>query len=212
MQKKDFFIVFIVGLLIGFFAQFPLRTLGPKLNISLSPLFVVLLVFGCGFFALLALFVLKLLGKKIPLFETFGKFAAIGTLNTVIDIGIVNAFMAGTGVTAGWGYVGFKAVSFLVATTNSYFWNKLWTFQSRTPVGFREYLRFGGFTLFGVAVNASVAGLVVNILPAPTSLSPAVWANIGALVAVAVSFLINFFNYNTFVFQKRNETQTTPTL
>lgn len=208
MNKKDFLIVSIVGLLIGFFAQFPLRTLGSKINLSVTPFFVVALVVGCGIFAILALFILKLLGKKIPIFEKFGKFAAIGTLNTVIDIGIVNAFMATTGAEAGWTYVGFKAISFLVATTNSYFWNKLWTFQSRTPVGFSEYFRFGGFTLFGVAVNASVAGLVVNVLPHPTTISLTVWANIGALVAVAVSFLINFFNYNNFVFKKSSETKT----
>lgn len=203
MKKKDFLIVAIVGLLIGAFALFPLNILGAKNGIVLTPGLSAGIVVGCSLFALLALFVLKLLSHRMPIFEKFGKFAAVGTLNTVIDFGVVNALIAAFGTVAGWPFVGFKAISFLIATTNSYFWNKFWTFQSGVPVTGGEYLRFAGFTLFGVAVNASVAGIVVNLIPRPDGFSPELWANVGVLVAVLVSFMVNFLNYNKFVFKKQ---------
>lgn len=203
MKKKDFLIVAIVGLLIGAFSLFPLNILGAKNGIVLTPGLAAGIVVGCSLFALLALFVLKLLSHRMPIFEKFGKFAAVGTLNTVIDFGVVNALIAAFGTVAGWPFVGFKAVSFLIATTNSYFWNKFWTFQSGVPVTGGEYLRFAGFTLFGVAVNASVAGIVVNLIPRPDGLSPELWANVGVLAAVLVSFMVNFLNYNKFVFKKQ---------
>ncbi len=204
MQKKDFIVVFVIGLLIGGFGLFPLRIILEPLAISFPPLYQAVFPLACALFALLALFVLKLLSRKFAIFEKFGKFAAVGTLNTVIDFGIVNAFIAATGIPHGWPFVGFKAVSFLVATTNSYFWNKFWTFQSAAPVSAQEYARFAAFTLFGVGVNVAVASLVVNILPRPHGMIPEMWANVGVLAAVLVSFMVNFLNYNKFVFKKKN--------
>jgi putative flippase GtrA len=203
MQKKDFFLVTIIGFAVGWLILMPAANLGVKLtalNIAAS-------VIGFSVLAPIALYVLKILGRFWSVFEQFGKFAAVGTLNTLIDLGIMNLFIFVTGVAAGAPYVLFKTVSFVAASTNSYFWNKFWTFQSRLPVTAVEYVRFLFFTLIGTLINVGIAALVVNVIGAPNGFNPKLWANIGALVAVAVSLFWNFISYRNIVFKQVSQSE-----
>ena len=200
MTKKDFIIVSVVGFLIGLFALFPIRNIGAERGFSLTIPLSAAIVLGCAVFALVALSVLHILSKRMPVFEKFGKFAAVGTLNTVLDLSVLNALTLLTGFSAGIAFFGFKAVSFVCATTNSYFWNKFWTFGSDMPVSAKEYLRFGFFTLLGALLNASVASLVRVTIAADLPSGLAV--NISGLISVAASFLFNFFMYKNIVFKK----------
>jgi len=93
----------------------------------------VLIVFPLLF--LLGLFVAFFLGKFLEVFYQLAKFVEVGVLNTLVDLGILSLLMAVTGIAGGIWYPVFKGASFLTATTNSYFWNKIWTFQKE---GFRR--------------------------------------------------------------------------
>ncbi len=196
MKKKDYYLVSLIGFLVGWLVFIPLKNIGFDLNLPW-------LVFSVVFFTLLAplaLFVLNFLSRFFKVLAQFGKFAAVGTLNTLIDLGILNLFIYLTDISQGLYFSFFKAISFLGATTNSYFWNKFWTFQSRLPVSPREYLRFLFFTFVGTLINVSVASLIVNFIKAPPSFSLKLWANLGALLAVFVSMLWNFLSYKYIVF------------
>ncbi len=197
--KKDFFFVAIIGFAVGWLVLLPLGNIG----LSISPAIVFASVVGFSVFAPAALFALKLLARVWPVFEQFGKFAAVGTLNTLIDIGILNLFIMMTGIASGLAYAGFKAASFLAATTNSYFWNKFWTFESETGVTGNEYAKFLFFTLIGTTINVLVASAIVNLITPPSFISENLWANIGALVAVAASFMWNFLSYRLVIFRKQ---------
>jgi putative flippase GtrA len=196
-NKKDFYIVTVIGFLVGWLVLLPVKNFG----FSITPLLIAGLVIGLSIFAPIALFVLKLLGKFWPVFEQFGKFAAVGTLNTLIDLGVLNFLILLTDISVGSTYSGFKAISFLIATTNSYLWNKFWTFQSPTPVTGKEYVKFLGLTLIATAINVSIASLIVNVIGAPDGVNLKLWANIGALIGVFVSFILNFLNYRFIVFK-----------
>jgi putative flippase GtrA len=106
-----------------------------------------------------------------------------------------------TGVAAGWGYSALKGFSFLIATTNSFFWNKYWTFGARQPATSGEAVKFYGVAIAGWAVNVAVASLIVNAVGIPDSLTKEQWANVGALAGVAASFLLNFVGYKFWVFK-----------
>jgi putative flippase GtrA len=201
MQKKDFYIVTIVGALIGLFALIPVRNIASTRGVFFEMPVLLGIVFGCILFAPLALFILKLLSHRFPIFEKFGKFAAVGTLNTMLDLSILNWLTLLFGVSTGFAFFGFKAISFLIGTTNSYGWNKFWTFQSTVPVNGKEYIRFALFTLFGAVLNASVAFGVRSVIG--DSLAEGLAVNLAGLAAVAVSFMVNFLNYNNFVFKKK---------
>jgi len=191
---KDFKLVTIIGLLVGALALMPAKNLGVEVTLPLVAASVV----GFGVFAPIALAILKLLARKYPVFEQFGKFAAVGTLNTLIDLGVLNLLILISGLSSGLPYAGFKASSFVAGTTNSYFWNKFWTFGSKMPVTAKEYIRFAGFTLVGVAINVTVATSVVTFIGDGGKL----FANIGALSGVFVALAWNFVSYKKFVFKR----------
>jgi len=195
--KRDYALVMVIGSCVGLLVLLPAKNIG----VSVSLLAAVLSAVGFTLFAPIALFVLKTLGKRVPILEQFGKFAAVGTLNTLIDLGILNALMIGTGIVSGVGFSAFKAISFVGGTTNSYFWNKFWTFQNTLPVSLSQYVRFLLFTLVGTGINVGVASVLVNVVGAPSGISATLWANIGAIIAVFVAMMWNFVSYRKIVFK-----------
>lgn len=204
-NKKDYQLVTIIGFLVGWLVLIPAK----NLDFSVTPTVIAASVLGFTLLGPAALFVLKALGKIWGIFEQFGKFAAVGTLNTLLDLGVLNLLMLGTGIYSGPSFIGFKAISFIVGTTNSYFWNKFWTFGSKLPVTVSEYARFGAFTLVGTFINVGVASLVVNAIGVPSGMNPKIWANIGAIIAVFLAMLWNFLAYKKVVFKpQRGELET----
>ncbi|MFH1161793.1 MAG: GtrA family protein [Candidatus Jorgensenbacteria bacterium] len=200
---RDYCLAAVIGFLVGWLVLLPAANLGYGVTVPLAAASVV----GFSLFAPLALSVLRYLSRFWGVLSQFGKFAAVGTLNTLLDLGVLNFLIWESGVAKGFPFVGFKAVSFLVASTNSYFWNKFWTFQSRLPVSGLEYLRFVLFTFVGALLNVGVASLVVNVVGAPAGVGERLWANIAALLAVASSFLWNFLNYKHIVFKELRNTK-----
>ena len=196
---RDFLLVTIIGFLVGWLVFLPAANLG----LRITPLLIVLSVLGFTLFAPFVFWVLKFLSRFWPIFNQFGKFAAVGTLNTLLDLGILNLLIFATGFSKGFYFSAFKAMSFVVSTTNSYFWNKFWTFGNRMPVTVLEYLRFGFFALIGVLINVSVASFVVNVIGAPEGVSEKLWANVGALIAVFVALSWNFLSYRNIVFKSQ---------
>ena len=54
----------------------------------------------------------------------------------------------------------------------------------------------------GLFINVGALSLIVNSIGAPGAVSPALWANIGALIATAASLIWNFLGYKFIVFRK----------
>ncbi|MBI2623621.1 MAG: GtrA family protein [Candidatus Liptonbacteria bacterium] len=200
MHRSDLAIVTVIGLAIGLLAQPVLTNVAQETTPALRAGVIV----GCFLFAPFALFVAHLLGKRMPALYQFAKFGAVGTLNTLIDLGILNLMILAAGIAAGAGYSAMKAFSFLVATTNSFVWNKYWTFNAREPATSAEAAKFYGVAVAGWVLNVAVASLVVNLMGAPEAVSKEQWANVGGLAGVAASFLLNFLGYKFWVFRGSN--------
>lgn len=197
-MHKDYRLVLVVGFLVGWLVLVPAKNLGYVLS---APL-VAGSVAGFTLFAPLAFWILKYLARFWNVLERFGKFAAVGTLNSLIDIAVLNALIGATGIVAGWWFVGFKCVSFVVAKVNSYFWNKFWTFESRTRVSMKEYLAFTAFTLVGAGINIGVASVLVSVVGSPAGMDPKWWANVSTVIAIFAGLLWNFVSYGKSVFKE----------
>jgi putative flippase GtrA len=78
------------------------------------------------------------------------KFAAVGATGYVVNLAVYTALLRG----ADWHYVYAATVSFLVAVTNNYLWNRLWTFRDQ-----RGHVGFQGLRFFTVALIAYGANL-----------------------------------------------------
>jgi putative flippase GtrA len=78
------------------------------------------------------------------------KFATVGATGYVVNLAVYTALLRG----AGWHYIYAATVSFLVAVTNNYLWNRLWTFRDQ-----RGHVGFQGLRFFTVAIVAYGANL-----------------------------------------------------
>jgi putative flippase GtrA len=198
MAKKDLKAGLVIGVAVGLLSQFILT------NVVANPGYLLRFgaLVGFTFLAPLALLVAYLIGKAIPVVYQFAKFAAVGALNTFMDVGILNLEIFLSGQATGLYYPVFKGISFLVATTNSFFWNKFWTFGSRNTKVSGEALKFYLFSAIGWVLNVGIATFIVNGLTKPSAVSVNIWANIGALCGVVVSLIWDFAAYKFFVFKQ----------
>jgi putative flippase GtrA len=80
------------------------------------------------------------------------KFATVGATGYAVNLAVYTALLRG----AGWHYIYAATVSFLVAVTNNYLWNRLWTFRDQ-----RGHVGFQGLRFFTVAVIAYGANLAI---------------------------------------------------
>ena len=159
-------------------------------------------VFSFTFLAPLLLAIIYYFGRFWPGLRQFGKFCAVGVLNTFLGFSVLNLLMNFTGITRGLFYSLFITAAFLVSATNSYFWNKFWSFQSQSSTSPSEFSRFLLFTFIGFLINNGVASFLNNIIGPLGNISPIIWANISALIAIAFSFLWNFTSYRLIIFKK----------
>ena len=133
----------------------------------------------------------------------FIKFLCVGLINTGVDFGILNLLMFLTGITSGIGYSLFKAISFTAAVTNSYFFNKRWTFKKGKSFEKAEFTKFVSISLIAFGINVGVASLLVNFANPFWDISPYLWANLSAVAATIFTTFINFFGYKYFVFKAK---------
>ena len=82
--------------------------------------------------------------KKIKLADILqlGRFAVVGISNSIIDFGILNLLLWLYPTTNTWQTLGYNSLAVLLASTNSFFWNKYWTFQQRNKIEAQEVYRF----------------------------------------------------------------------
>ncbi len=207
MTKRDIRLIIIIGAAVGLLVQPIIANVLPQAYLGILGRFIVFLAFTA--FAPFALWVAFLISRVFTGIYQFAQFAAVGTLNSFIDIGVLNleTFAFGTASISTATFALFKAISFLCATTNSFFWNKYWTFSAaRTPgMGIaketREAASFYVIAGIGWAVNVGAATLVKSL--EPSGIPARLWVNIVApLFGIAASFLWNFFGYKYLVFKK----------
>jgi putative flippase GtrA len=85
------------------------------------------------------------------------KFAAIGATGYAVNLAVYTALLRG----AGWHYIYAATASFLVAVTNNYLWNRLWTFRDqRGHVGFQG-LRFLTVALVAYGANLGILSALI---------------------------------------------------
>jgi putative flippase GtrA len=84
--------------------------------------------------------------------KQLAKFSLVGLSGYVINLAVYTALLRG----AGWHYAAAATVSFLVAVTNNYTWNRLWTFHAQ-----RGHVGWQGLRFLVVAVVAYLANLAL---------------------------------------------------
>jgi putative flippase GtrA len=203
-MKKNLFYSLIVGFLTSCFLIFviknPFIEEFKSLDFLGNNVWWLLLIMPIIF--LLGMVIAQFLSKIAMIFLQLIKFAEVGILNTIIDFGILNLLIWLTGITSGWAIAPLNAISFLCATTNSYFWNKFWTFKKEGVANSKEFSQFLIISAIGIGINTGIVVAGTSLLSPAFGLSAAAWANIIKLLATLVSLVWNFLGYKFIVFKQ----------
>ena len=118
------------------------------------------------------------------------KFSAVGATGYVVNLSVFSALV----LSADLDHRLAAVCSFLVAVTNNYLWNRLWTFR-----GDRGHLAYQGARFLIVAVIALVANLVV--------LELLITLGLGKILAQAIAIVlvtpVNFVGTKLWTFRRR---------
>ncbi len=198
--RRDFYFSGISGFYAGFIAWrvFVFLELPEFVGVSYAWLIVfvpILWILGVnlGYF----------LGRWFNFFNQFGKFSAIGFTNAAVFFGILNILIYWSDINRGLWYSVFVALSFIIGTTHSYFWNKFWVFRAiDQEVGGEEFGKFLGVSVVAGLINVGIASGVVNFINPFFGLTLDQWANMGGVAGSAISLVASFVGFKLVVFKK----------
>jgi putative flippase GtrA len=87
------------------------------------------------------------------------KFCLVGLSGYVVNLAVYTALLRGAGLH----YLPAAACSFVVAVTNNYVWNRLWTFRRHRGHLYYQGLRFLVVSLAALAANLVVLRILVAL-------------------------------------------------
>lgn len=195
-KKTDIYFSAIIGEIVALF----LLAMASNLKVNFPLIWSLLIIFPI--LAPIGLMLAYLIGKKIPVIYQIAKFSLVGFSNVAVDFGVLNLLMWQANIYSGQWIILFNALSFAAAATNSYLWNKFWTFQAKESKSSTEFVQFFIVAIIGALINTGIVyGLTTFISPI-FGLSKKLWANLAKVLATFVSLVWDFIGYKFIVFKK----------
>lgn len=213
LTKKDLTLGTLAGLLIGLLFLPVLNAAKPelftKIYLAIIPFFIIGTPAG--------LLVANILSKKIAIIWQIAKFGVTGILNALVDLGILTILTwlfrsqlhidSESVILSILPFITFysiyKAISFVIANINSYYWNKYWTFQKEgTRDEKSNFVQFFIVSLVGFIINVLAASITFTFVNASTAISTDQAGLLGAIAGSIIGLAWNFVGYKFIVFKK----------
>ena len=140
----------------------------------------------------------------------FIRFCVVGTSNAIIDFGVLNVALALFPTQATVTLLAYNTVAVMLAATNSFIWNRRFTFRVHGPLHADEVARFAVVAL-GTAVLNDLVLLVLSVLFPALMNSGAIGANLLKLGAILGAMALSFFGMRCWVFIGRRLSSCPPT-
>lgn len=137
--------------------------------------------------------------RNDPLLAKLLRFGLVGSLNTIVDIAVLNLLLWFFPTKDTWQILAFNSLACIVAACNSFFWNKLWTFKYREPVTIQLVVRFAGVSFVSLMGNNIVLGIFIQLLPS-TLTSAGLGATLLKVAVGATMMALSFLGQLTLVF------------
>lgn len=220
MKKNDIIAVLFLGEIVAWLILAVAKgILNPDLYDKIHGLITIILPIIFPIACLIFLYLASIISKKIKVAYEVAKFILVGGLNTLVDWGVLSFLIFAfkrSGINSDNVlfevfsitiilFTLLKATSFIIATINSYIWNKLWTFKKKTTEKLgREFIQFITVSIIGFLINVGIASSIFKFIPAIGGLNIEQWAIIAAAIASAISMAWNFVGYKFIVFNKKD--------
>ncbi|HJO91512.1 MAG TPA: GtrA family protein, partial [Anaerolineales bacterium] len=95
----------------------------------------------------------------------FIKFSIVGVIGFIIDTGALNIMIGYLGMSTGLLRLVAKTISFSLALTSNFFWNRYWIYpESRSKSVRVQAVQFTVVNLIGLALNLLIFGSVSSAL------------------------------------------------
>jgi putative flippase GtrA len=120
--------------------------------------------------------------RKRGNWEQLVKFCAVGAAGYVVNLAVYTLLLRGFDVH----YIPAAICSFLVAVTNNYTWNRLWTFRDQ-----RGHVAYQGMRFLVVSTVALAANLLVLQLLVSATSRPVLSQAIAIVLVTPVNFVGN---------------------
>ncbi len=140
----------------------------------------------------------------------FARFCVVGTSNAIIDFGVLNVVLAVFPTRATVPLLAYNSAAVVLAATNSFVWNRRFTFRVRGPLQVGEVVRFAVVALGTAALNDLVLLALSRLFPALMA-SGTLGANVLKLGAILGAMALSFFGMRGFVFLSRKLSSGLPT-
>ncbi len=203
LKKSDIILALFIGEITACYFIYILKNSSLAKTIPHFLNFLWSLIFVFPILTLIGIYIAFLIGKRFLFVFQLAKFALVGVIATIVDLGILAFLIRASGIEAGIWYSVFKGTSFLVATCSKYLGDKLWAFEKKEMEGVgEEFAKFFLVTLGGLLINVGIASFVVNIIGPCFGIGKELWANLGGIIAAFGTVIWNFSGYKFIVFKK----------
>ena len=121
--------------------------------------------------------------------KAFVKFSLVGASGTVVNLAVYSlAIYLGTN------YMAAATISFLVAVTNNFYWNFIWTFKGKAPEKSirRKYFSFFLISLLNFGINLIALKYFVDVLLLHKILAQVLAIGIASVFNFLLNYLITF--------------------
>lgn len=125
----------------------------------------------------------------MKILQQVAKFGVVGVLNTAIDLGVLNLL-----VYFGIGVLFANTISTGLAITNSFLWNKYWTFRDKDTAWHRQIIPF--------FISAIVGLLLSNLLVYIFHIRMGWDLNLVKIGSFVIIFWWNFYIPKLFIFKR----------
>jgi|YNPMSStandDraft_2_1061718.scaffolds.fasta_scaffold00226_19 putative flippase GtrA len=116
----------------------------------------------------------------------FGLTGGLGTLTNIFVFFITNSILKIN-------YIICSILAFLVAVTQNYFLNSIWTFNQNKS--FKKYIKFVFISVFGLIVNLIVLTIFVELFKIKIPI-------LGQIVGIFAGMIFNYLGSHFFIFSK----------
>lgn len=133
----------------------------------------------------------------------FSKFTVVACTNAAVDLGTLNLFLWLAPTRESAQLALFNLVALVLANTNSYVWNSLWTFRERAEKSHRQRLLFILQALVNIGVSNGLFWALIHPLFVHTEIPAYLVGNVAKVASVMVASTMSFFIMRYLVFSRR---------
>lgn len=135
--------------------------------------------------------------------KRFSKFSIVALSNAAIDIGTFNLLLWLVYTRDPVQLAMYNVVAIVLANTNSYFWNTMWTFRERATKSNRQRVLFIAQAVFTMGVSASLFYILIRPILVYTDIPTYLVGNASKFVSEMVGATMSFFIMRYLVFSPK---------